>query len=188
MSGLIRIPAGSVRWVMTPQAHPVKVERHDVSARCHYTNTGARAVHTYRETPFGLFVAREFHAHPRIRHWQAHLIPALNLVVCRYDFHGRREHDYYLDVADISRQGDVWQVRDLYLDLIVHDGLMAEIADTDELLAAREAGYLTEAEMHRAVAIAHTALSGLGRARYVLPDWLARRNMHLHWCDAAAFA
>jgi AmpD protein len=34
------------------------------------------------------------------------------VVVCRYDFHGEREHDFYLDVATITRQGEVWQFVD----------------------------------------------------------------------------
>ncbi|ALW89511.1 DUF402 domain-containing protein [Deinococcus actinosclerus] len=166
---------------MATPAHPVKVERHDVPGRQHSTNTGVRPVHTYHRTPHGLYVARTFAGHPRIRHWQAHLLPGLNLVACRYDFHGRREHDYYLDVATITDSGDVWEVRDLYLDLIVHDGLMAEIVDTDELLAARGAGFIGEAEALRAVQMAHDTLSGLAHARYSLNDWLATRGVRLHW-------
>ncbi|MBZ9714756.1 DUF402 domain-containing protein [Deinococcus multiflagellatus] len=166
-----------------PAAHPVKVERHDVPALRHHTNTGVRAVQTYRETAGGLYVSRPFVGHPRVRHWQAHLLPALNLVVCRYDFHGEREHDYHLDVADIWQEGAVWVVRDLYLDLLVHDGLMAEIVDTDELLAARAAGYLTEPEMHHAVAMAHRTLSGLARARYDLQAWLAGQGLWLEWAQ-----
>ncbi|GGK13923.1 hypothetical protein GCM10008955_04090 [Deinococcus malanensis] len=165
-------------------AHPVKVERHDVLAMSHHTNTGVRSVHTYRETPHGLFVGRHFTGHPRIRHWQAHLLPELNMVVCHYDFHGPREHDYYLDVARITRQDQVWTVEDLYLDLIVHDGLRAEIVDTDELLAARVAGYLSEGDMQQAVAVAHQALSGLARANYSLKDWLASHGVGLEWVAA----
>ncbi|UBV43155.1 DUF402 domain-containing protein [Deinococcus taeanensis] len=168
---------------MVAWAHSLKVERHDVPRRQHHTNTGVRAVHTYRLTPHGLYVARSFDAHPRIRHWQAHLLPALHLVACRYDFHDRREHDYYLDVADITCRADVWEVRDLYLDLIVHDGLMAEIVDTDELLAAREVEFISESEMHRAVTVAHRTLSGLARARYSLADWLDTQGVSLHWQD-----
>ncbi|MBZ9750336.1 DUF402 domain-containing protein [Deinococcus sp. HMF7604] len=164
-------------------AHPVKTERHDVPARRHHTNTGVRAVDAYHLTPQGLYVSRPFTSHPRVRHWQAHLLPALNLVVCRYDFHGEREHDYHLDVADIWQEGEVWVVRDLYLDVLVHDGLMAEIVDTDELLAARAAGYLSEPDMHRAVAMAHRTLSGLARARYSLNSWLEAQGMNLSWAE-----
>ncbi|GHF28644.1 hypothetical protein HNQ07_000966 [Deinococcus metalli] len=166
---------------MPGHAHPVKVERHDVRALQHVTNTGTRAVRTYTETPHGLYVDREFVAHPRIRRWQAHLLPMHNLVVCRYDFHGRREHDYYLDVAQITHDGAVWSVRDLYLDIVLHDGLMAEIVDTDELLAAREAAFITEREMHRAVDVAHHTLASLARARYSLREWQAAQHLSLDW-------
>lgn len=168
---------------MHPQAHPVKVERHDVAARQHHTNTGVRSVHTYQETPHGLFVARDFVAHPRIRHWQAHLLPTLNVVVCQYDFHEHREHDFYLDIAQISREGDLWTVRDYYLDVVVHDGVMAEIVDTDELLAAREAGFISEREMQRAITVAHHALAGLAHARYSLHDWLSAQGVQIGWLE-----
>ena len=167
---------------MQPAAHPIKVERHDVRGMRHHTNTGTRSVQTYRETGHGLFVAREFVAHPRIRHWQAHLIPALNVVVCRYEFHGRREHDYHLDIAQISREGEVWTVRDLYLDILLHDGLMAEIVDTDELLAAHDHGLIDGREMHCAVTVAHATLAALARARYSLRDWQAGQGLELEWC------
>ncbi|WP_309570836.1 DUF402 domain-containing protein [Deinococcus sp.] len=162
-------------------AHPIKVERHDVPALRHHTNTGIRPVRTYRETGHGLYVERDFYAHPRIRHWQAHLLPMHDLVVCRYDFHGRREHDYHLDVACITRDGGVWAVRDLYLDIILHDGLMAEIVDTDELLAAREADFISEREMHRAVAVAHHTLASLARAHYSLREWQQEQHLTLDW-------
>ncbi|MFK7600846.1 DUF402 domain-containing protein [Deinococcus sp. SM5_A1] len=166
---------------MLPHAHPVKVERHDVQAKCHYTNTGVRAVKTYRETSAGLYVARDFVGHPRIRHWQAHLLPAQHLVVCRYAFHGRREHDYYIDVAQITREGGVWNVRDLYLDIVLHDGLGAEIADTDELLAAWEAGFLTSDELRQAIEVAHGTVSELARAEYTLNHWLTAQDLRLEW-------
>lgn len=166
---------------MQRDAHPVKIERHDVCAREHHTNTGCRPVQLYHETPHGLYVARPFVSHPRIRYWQAHLLPDRHLVVCRYDFHDRREHDYYIDVAQITRDGHVWSVRDLYLDIVLHDGLMAEIIDTDELLAARDSGYITEREMHRAVTVAHDTLATLARARYSLRDWQDAHGLMLDW-------
>ncbi|WP_216328640.1 DUF402 domain-containing protein [Deinococcus aestuarii] len=165
-------------------AEPVKTERHDVAGGQHHTNTGVRPVHTYREHQHGLFVARDFVAHPRIRAWQAHLLPKIGVQVCRYDFHGAREHDYYIDVATITREGDLWTVRDHYLDVIVHDGMAAEIVDTDELLAAHEAGYIGADELCRAVATAHRVVSGLVRARYSVPEWLAGQGVRVEWASA----
>lgn len=176
-----------VRWFMHG-AEPVKTERHDVAVREHHTNTGIRPVHTYREHAYGLFVARDFVGHPRIRHWQAHLLPALGVVVCRYDFHGAREHDYYIDIATVTRQGDLWTVRDHYLDVIVHDGIAAEIVDTDELLAAHEAGFIGACDLHRAVTTAHRVLSGLARARYSVPGWLSGQGVAVDWLPAEEYA
>ncbi|GMA16613.1 DUF402 domain-containing protein [Deinococcus metallilatus] len=168
-------------------AEPVKTERHDVGARQHHTNTGIRPVHTYREHAHGLFVARDFVAHPRIRHWQAHLLPALGAVVCRYDFHGLREHDYYIDIATVTRVDDLWTVRDHYLDLLVHEGMAAEIVDTGELLAAHDAGFIGTAELHHAVTTAHQVLSGLARARYELGGWLAGQGIELDWLSVPEY-
>ncbi|WP_369699453.1 DUF402 domain-containing protein [Deinococcus sp. YIM 77859] len=166
----------------------MKTERHDVAAGQHHTNTGVRPVHTYREHGHGLFVARDFVAHPRIQHWQAHLLPALGVVVCRYDFHGPREHDYYIDIATITRAGSLWTVRDHYLDVLVHDGMAAQIVDTDELLAAHEAGLIVTPELHGAVAAAHRVLSGLAHARYSVEDWLRTCGVELEWLPAREYA
>lgn len=179
--------ADPVRYRMG-EAEPVKTERHDVQARQHHTNTGIRPVQTYREHPHGLLVARDFVAHPRIRHWQAHLLPRLGVVVCRYDFHGPREHDYYIDVATITHAGDLWTVRDHYLDLLVHEGLTAEIVDTDELLAAHAAGYIGTPELHHAVATAHRVLAGLARARYSVEGWLGAEGVRVEWLPVTEYA
>lgn len=169
-------------------AERVKIERHDVPARQHHTNTGVRAVQLYREVPGGLFVSRPFDRHPRIRHWQAQLLPDLGLVVCRYDFHGPREHDYYLDIATITRAGDLWTVRDHYLDILVHEGVAAEVVDTGELLAAHRSGFIDVHELHHAVSAAHHVLSGLARARYDLNGWLAAQGVKATWLETPDYA
>lgn len=162
-------------------AQAIKIERHDTLRHEHHTRTGTRPVEVYREHANGLYVARPFIAHPRIRAWQAHLLPQLGVQLCRYDFHGEREHDYYLDIASITREGPVWSVRDHYLDLIVWDGLSAEIVDTDELLAAHAAGLISTPEMHAAVEGAHRVLHGLAQSRYSVADWLAAQGLQLFW-------
>lgn len=168
-------------------AHPVKTERHDTDAMTHHTNTGLRHVHTYREHANGLFVARRFDRHPRIRHWQAHLIPALGVQLCRYDFYQAREHDYYIDIATISRpvgKAAVWEVRDHYLDVIVHEGATAELVDADELAAALAAGFISESEARRAYATADAVLDGLRVARYHVADWLKAEGVRVDWLQA----
>lgn len=161
--------------------HPVKTERHDTINGTHHTNTGVRPVHVYREEPHGLYVSRPFQGHPRIRHWQAHLLPARNLVVCHYDFHHHREHDYYLDVALITARQGLWTVRDLYLDIVLHEGHGAVIVDTDELLAGHAAGFITTEELHLAVEVAHTTLRTLSAAHFNLATWAERQDIRLNW-------
>ena len=173
------------------QAHPVKIERHDTAARIHHTNTGQRPVDLYHTHERGLYVSRRFVDHPRIAYWQAHLLPdviplqdgteRLGIQLCRYDFHGERVHDYYIDIATITCQGDVWTVRDHYLDLLVWDGLCAEIADTDELNAALQAGFIGQAEFARAISAAHGVLNGLARHGYDVRAWLASQQLRLEW-------
>lgn len=161
--------------------HPVKTEIHDTNAKIHFTNTGARPVSTYDTTAHGLYVSRPFVSHPRIRHWQAHLLPSLNLVVCQYDFHHGREHDNYMDVALITEQAGVWSVRDLYLDLVLHEGQRAEIVDTHELLASHAAGLISTDELHLAVDTAHRTLAELARCGYHLSEWMNQHGMELYW-------
>lgn len=170
-----------------PDAHQVKTEKHDTNAYIHYTNTGARPVSVYRETRHGLYVSRPFQAHPRIRHWQAHLLPALNLVVCQYDFHHHHEHDFYIDVARITQQDGVWAVRDLYLDVVLHEGQRAEIVDTHELLAGHRAGFISSEELHLAVDTAHRTLAELARQHYVFNNWTALHGIELDWGQPQEF-
>ncbi|MDB5046901.1 MAG: RNA-binding protein [Deinococcus sp.] len=168
-------------------AHPVKTERHDTDAMAHHTNTGIRHVQAYREHAHGLFVARHFDRHPRIRHWQAQLLPALGVQLCRYDFHQAREHDYYIDIATISQQAKnpaVWEVRDHYLDVIVHEGVTAELVDADELEAAQAAGFISESEVRRAYAAADAVLHGLHLARYHVADWLEAEGVRVEWLES----
>lgn len=162
--------------------HAVKTERHDTARRQHTTNTGIRDVEVYREHAHGLFVARPFVAHPRIAYWEAHLLPELGVQLARYTLQGgRRDHDYYLDIADVTRDGDVWSVRDLYLDVVVWEGRRAEVLDTDELLAARAEGFIGEGEALAAVERAHAVLNGLSAHEYRVDAWLAEHGVALGW-------
>ena len=167
-------------------AHPVKIERHDTVRYEHHTNTGLRRVSTYREGPDFLYVARPFTQHPRIRHWQAYLLPELGVQLCRYDFHGNREHDYYIDVATITRDAHIWTVRDYYLDITVWDGLAANILDTDELNAAHAEGLIGARDYAQAVAGAHGTLNALAAHGYRVNEWLASHGLHLSWAAKTA--
>ncbi|GAA3994782.1 hypothetical protein GCM10022631_01090 [Deinococcus rubellus] len=164
-------------------AKPPKVERHDLARREHHTNTGIRAVERYHVHAAGLAVVRPFKAHPRIRAWQAHLLPALGLQVCRYEFHGPREHDYYIDLATITEAGGIWTLTDHYLDVLVWHGLRAELIDEDEFLAAVRAGYLSAAQAQAVQAQAQALLRGLAEHGHDVQAYLAARGVRLSWVD-----
>ncbi|AFZ68288.1 DUF402 domain-containing protein [Deinococcus peraridilitoris] len=162
--------------------HSVKVERHDTLRRQHHTNTGIREVDFYREHDHGLYVARPFYGHPRIAYWQAHLLPALGVQLCRYTLHGgRRDFDYYLDIARIRQEDGLWEMRDLYLDVVLWEGVRAEILDTDELLEARRAQFVSEEEALYAVERAHVILNQLAQHAYRPQEWLRAQGIVLEW-------
>lgn len=164
-------------------AKPPKVERHDLRRREHHTNTGIRAVERYQVHAAGLAVVRPFKAHPRIRAWQAHLLPALGLQVCRYEFHGPREHDYYIDLATITQAGGIWTLTDHYLDVLVWEGVRAELIDQDEFMAAVRAGYLDVARAQAVWAQAQALLRGLAEHGHDVQAYLAAQNVRLSWVD-----
>lgn len=158
-----------------------KIEKHYLSRREHHTNTGVRQVGVYQLHQHGLYVARAFTDHPRIRAWQAHLLPGLGLQICRYDFHGQREHDYYLDLATVAVRGEVWELHDHYLDVLLQSGAGVRLVDEDELHAAGRAGYVTPDLRRRVTAQAAALLSELEAHGFCLDAYLAARNMALTW-------
>ena len=158
-----------------------KIEKHYLARREHHTNTGVRQVGVYQLHQHGLYVARAFVDHPRIRAWQAHLLPGLGLQICRYDFHAEREHDYYLDLATVTVRGEVWELHDHYLDVLLRSGAGARLVDEDELHAAGRAGYVTPDLTRRVTAQASALLSDLKAHKFHLDAYLAARNMALKW-------
>jgi uncharacterized protein len=164
-----------------PKIEKPKIERHYPSRREHHTNTGVRQVGVYQMHEHGLYVARAFAQHPRIRAWQAHLLPALGLQVCRYDFHGEREHDYYIDLASIVRRGEVWEMHDHYLDILLWDGVGAQLIDADELQAAERVGYVAPDLTRRVSAQAAHLLSDLKSYDFRLDACLAAQGVTLSW-------
>ncbi len=104
------------------------------------------------------------------------VLPDLGLQVVQFEYREpKRPHanfDYYVDMVRVSEQGERWVVRDLYLDILVYEGVKAEIIDTDEYLAAVQEGHLDTEEAAYALTTAHTLLNGLAKHKYSLDAYL----------------
>lgn len=163
--------------------HPIKVSLHDTWLNLHTEPKGVRPVDHYQLTGFGLYVARPFQSHPRIRYWEAHLIPELGLQVNVFHYHPdcKASHDYYLDVMRIEQKGHQWCTEDYYLDLLVYQGSHARILDTDEYLHAVQDGTLSAENAEFALMTAHKTLNNLGAFGYDMDAWLASEGIELFW-------
>ena len=130
---------------MAVDLHPVKRETFNTAD---FTNTDPkgylRQVDTYTETEFGLYMARGAD-HPRFGYLESWLLPSLNLRANIFHFRTgiEVEQDFYIDVAEIQRQGNEWTTRDLYVDLVTTTGEPITVLDIDELSAATSAGLIS---------------------------------------------
>ena len=121
---------------------------------------------------------------PKLSRNESHVLPELGIKVSRHTYwRGRspEDFDYYVDVARISERGGRWVVRDLYLDVLVYEGVRAEIVDTDEYLAAIEEGHLNADEAAFALTTAHALLNGLAKYGYSLEAYLQAEGVTLAW-------
>ncbi|MDO4910475.1 MAG: DUF402 domain-containing protein [Corynebacterium sp.] len=171
--------------------HPVKEEKFDLSKSVNKDPKGfLRDVDVFRVTDFGLYMARGAD-HPKFGYVESWLLPELGLRANVY--HYRNDADsgvgdggkeqFYIDVADISVDGDIWSTRDLYVDLLANDGVPVEVLDIDELAAATSAGLITAEEAERAIENTLAAVEGITRHRDSLLDWLAANGYTLDWAD-----
>ena len=123
-----------------------------------------------------------------IKSMQAHVLPAVELQVVKF---GWKEHmpeqdkiDYYIDIVSITeRSPERWHVRDLYLDVTVLEGKRAEVLDTDEYLAAVQAGFLTQQEAAFALTKTHELLNVLAKHGYSLEAYLNAQGIQLKWLE-----
>jgi uncharacterized protein len=162
--------------------HPPKIELFDVAGMTNTDPKGfVRAVDVYRQTDFGLYMARPLDGHPNIGYFRSWLLPEHGLRVGRWLAHpGQRlDHDVYIDIVDIE-SGAVWRTTDLYLDLLVRDGKDLEVLDTDEVLAARSEGLLDDRTAQRAFERTFAAVEGIAAAGYDVEAWL---KIPLTWHD-----
>jgi hypothetical protein len=164
--------------------HPPKIETFDVTARTNTDPKGfVRHVERYRVEPFGLYMSREMPDHPTLAWLESWLLPELGIRVTDFRFrpgHGR-DQDFYIDIADVERDGDTWRTRDHYLDVVVRTGRDARVIDLDEYVEAVAGGVLDAAAAERALVASYRAVDGLGRHGHDVTAWLADLGMPVSW-------
>lgn len=160
----------------------LKVETHNLVARTHEVKAGVFPVQIYQEHSHGLYVERDFYGHPLHKHWQAHILPELNLQVCRYTPHsGDPEWEYYIDVVQVRSQAHLWQVQDLYLDVGVLPNRSLHILDTHEALEALQQGLITLEQFALALHATHELVNRLSLHGNDLALALAAIGIVLNW-------
>ena len=175
--------------------HPVKSETFLVPERINIDPKGfKRAVDTYTETDFGLYMARGAD-HPDFGYLESWLLPELNLRVSIFHFRdkdksdsstsGTTRSDYYVDIVDIAvdtaNDTNTWHTRDLYVDLSCVVGEPVDVLDIDELAASTSAGIITADEAERAIEATLTAVDGMTRHDDNILEWLTAQGYPLTW-------
>lgn len=170
---------------MSTDLHPVKQETFNTTDNINVDPKGfQREVDTYRVTDFGLYMARGAN-HPRFGYLESWLLPDLGLRANIFHFReGVNVHqDFYIDVADIDVDGDVWTTRDLYVDLVSTSGEPVDVLDIDELAAATSNGLISAEEAERAMERTLTAVEGITRYGDDVMSWLRTLGMDLTWAE-----
>ncbi len=163
--------------------HRPKRETFDVPARTNTDPKGIlRAVDTYRVQPWGLYMARPAD-HVQFHYLESWLLPSAGLRVTVFHFNPghERDQDFYVDIGEYHRDGEVWHGVDHYLDLVVRTGRSTTLLDTDELLAAHAHGLLDLESSELAVQRAVGAVDGIASHGHDVTAWLGERGMPLTW-------
>jgi predicted RNA-binding protein associated with RNAse of E/G family len=166
------------------EIHPPKRETFDVAARTNTDPKGiVRDVDVYAVHPWGLYMARPAPGRAQFHYLESWLLPSLGLRATIFHFNPgyERDQDFYLDVAQITVDGQVWQTEDHYLDLVVRTGSGVELIDVDELFEAVKEDLVRPETANAAVQTAVAAIDGLARHGYDLGQWLADHEMVLTW-------
>ncbi|GGG78074.1 DUF402 domain-containing protein [Corynebacterium pelargi] len=165
--------------------HPVKSESFDTTASLNTDPKGfLRQVDTFKETEFGLYMARGAD-HPRFGYLESWLLPDLGLRANIFHFRDGVDArmDFYFDIADISKSEGVWHTRDLYVDLVSVCGEPVKVMDIDELAAATSEGLITAEEAERAIDATLAAVEGITRHSDDPMAWLASMGISLDWAE-----
>ena len=165
--------------------HPVKKEIFNTTERVNTDPKGfLREVDTFRVTDFGLYMARGAN-HPRFGYLESWLLPELGLRANIFHFREGVEErqDFYIDIAEINVDDNVWTTRDLYVDLVSVTGEPITVMDIDELAAATSAGLITADDAERAIDATLNAVEGITRNGDDPMQWLRSRGIELTWAD-----
>ena len=171
---------------MSVDLHPVKQETFNTAENINIDPKGfLREVDTYKETEFGLYMARGAN-HPRFGYLESWLLPELGLRANIFHFReGVEAHqDFYFDIADIDNKDGVWTTRDLYVDLVSNTGEPIDVLDIDELAAATSAGFISAEEAERAMDRTLVAVEGITRYGDDSMAWLRALGIELSWADS----
>ena len=163
--------------------HPVKEETFNLKANTNIDPKGfLRRVDTYRETEFGLYMARGAD-HPNFGYLESWLLPELGLRANIFHYRDgvTEREDIYIDVVEISVENDVWTTRDLYVDLIWNNGNGVEVVDIDELAAATSAGLISAEDAERAIEVTLAAVEGIARHNDSPAQWLKSQGITIDW-------
>lgn len=164
--------------------HPPKREIFDVAAGTNTDPKGfLRHVSEYRVEPFGLYLSREMQGHPKLAWVESWLLPALGIRVTDWWFTpgNERDQDFYLDIVDIERDGDIWRTVDHYLDIVVRTGRDSEVIDIDEYVEAIAIGVLDPVAGERALTSSYRAVAGLTGHGHDVNAWLRSLDMPVTW-------
>lgn len=170
--------------LMIGAPHPPKVETFDLRAMTNTDPKGiVRQVEEYRVEPSGLYIARPTPGRAQFHFLESWLLPAVGLRITDFWFTPghERDQDFYLDVVQIETGPDRWQVRDLYLDLVLRSGKDVTVVDTEELLDATTAGLVTRDEARHALQTTYRTVDALARHHYDLHRWLSGLGIVLSW-------
>ncbi|EGT5590860.1 DUF402 domain-containing protein [Corynebacterium striatum] len=173
---------------MSADLHPVKQETFNTVSNVNVDPKGfLREVDTYRETDFGLYMARGAN-HPRFGYLESWLLPKLGLRANIFHFREGVDarQDFYFDVADIDNADGVWTTRDLYVDLVSNTGEPIDVLDIDELAAATSAGLISAEEAERAMERTLTAVEGITRYGDDAMAWLRTLGIELSWAESVS--
>ncbi|HAT1143892.1 TPA: DUF402 domain-containing protein [Corynebacterium striatum] len=173
---------------MSADLHPVKQETFNTVSNVNVDPKGfLREVDTYRETDFGLYMARGAN-HPRFGYLESWLLPKLGLRANIFHFREGIDarQDFYFDVADIDNADGVWTTRDLYVDLVSNTGEPIDVLDIDELAAATSAGLISAEEAERAMERTLTAVEGITRYGDDAMAWLRTLGIELSWAESVS--